>query len=35
MPIIQPIGDKYALAGNVDGIFKTIDNIARNPKLIY
>ena len=33
MPIIQPIGDKYALAGNVDGIFKTIDNIARNPKL--
>ena len=33
MPIIHPIGDKYALAGNVDGIFRTLDNVAKNPSL--
>ena len=33
MPIIHPIGDKWALAGNVDGIFRTIDDIAKNPGL--
>jgi hypothetical protein len=33
MPIIHPIGDKWALAGNVDGIFRTLDDVAKNPKL--
>jgi hypothetical protein len=33
MPIIHPIGDKWALTGNVDGIFRTLDDVAKNPKL--
>ena len=33
MPILHPIADKWALKGNVDGIFRSMDNIAKNPKL--
>ena len=33
MPILNPIGDKYALTGNVDGIFRSMEDIAKNPKL--
>ena len=33
MPIIHPIGDKWALAGNVDGVFRSLENIAKNPNL--
>ena len=33
MPIIHPVGDKYALTGNVDGIFRSMENLAKNPKL--
>ena len=33
MPIIHPVGDKYALTGNVNGIFRSMENLAKNPKL--
>jgi hypothetical protein len=33
MPIIHPIGDKWALAGNVDGVFRSLEDIAKNPNL--
>ena len=33
MPILDPIADKYALAGNVDGIFKPLDNMANSQSL--
>ena len=33
MPILHPVGDKYALKGNVDGIFRSMEDLAKNPRL--
>jgi len=33
MPILDPIADKYALTGNVDGIFKPLNNMADSQSL--
>ena len=33
MPIIDPIAEKYALQGNIDGIFKPLDEMANSKSL--
>ena len=33
MPIVDPIADKYALQGNIDGIFKPLDEMANSKSL--
>ena len=33
MPIIDPIADKYALQGNIDGIFKPLDEMTNSKSL--
>ena len=33
MPIIDPVAEKYALKGNVDGIFRPLDELANSKSL--